>query len=104
MAEGLRKRHGDVVFAVEPANDGGYILAGGTNSFGDRDFDIWLWKVDDKGSIPACRGDWIKKTDIQARETQSVAREGHQVSRDTHVIPKESHACRGGALNAAWIP
>ncbi len=92
MQKAYGSEHGDVVFAVQPAEDGGYILAGGTNSFGDRDFDIWLWKVDDKGNIPACRGYWIKNTDIRARETQSIAREGHRVSRDTHVIPKESHA------------
>jgi len=41
---------GDVVYSILQTSDGGYLLAGRTNSFGSGDYDMYLVKTDANGS------------------------------------------------------
>ena len=41
----------DVAFSIRQTSDGGYIVAGFTNSFGAEDGNIWILKLDQTGSI-----------------------------------------------------
>jgi hypothetical protein len=41
----------DRAYTVVTTNDGGYALAGSTNSFGSKDVDYWLIKVDSHGNL-----------------------------------------------------
>ena len=85
-------QHGDAAFAIQQAKDGGYIAVGGTNSFGDHDYDVWMWKLDEKGEISTCQEGWRKSTNVTAKDATAVVKEGSMRGRNTHVRPKESHA------------
>jgi hypothetical protein len=41
----------DIGFATEPTSDGGYIVAGSTESFGAGDEDVWVLKLNAQGGI-----------------------------------------------------
>ena len=41
----------DVAFSIQQTGDGGYIVAGGTNSFGSVGFDFWVLKLNPDGTV-----------------------------------------------------
>jgi hypothetical protein len=54
-ARGYGGRGGDAAYCVQNTTDGGYIVAGCTNSFGAGGCDFWVLKLDSNGGV-----DWQK--------------------------------------------
>ncbi len=82
---------GDAALAIQPTGDGGYILAGGTNSSERRYYDVWLWKVDERGEIPNCQRGWSKQTTATTRDLTENGIETGKKGKDTYAIPREAH-------------
>ena len=43
-------KYNDILFSIVNSGDGGFIVAGGTESFGNRDYDAYLIKLDKNGN------------------------------------------------------
>jgi hypothetical protein len=44
----------DYAYSIQQTSDGGYIVAGLTDSFGAGSYDFWVLKLDGSGEIPGC--------------------------------------------------
>ncbi|HHT9118855.1 MAG TPA: hypothetical protein ACFYD1_09490, partial [Candidatus Hypogeohydataceae bacterium YC38] len=72
----------DMARSIQQTSDGGYIVAGDTQSFNERDADLWVLKLRPDGSIgPSCR--FIRSTNL-------FVEDGSALAGDTRVIPEES--------------
>ena len=59
----------DYAYSIQQTTDGGYIVAGSTDSFGagGYDYDFWVLKLDSSGEISGC--DTIKTSNAPVRNT-----------------------------------
>jgi hypothetical protein len=82
--------------AIRPTIDGGYVVAGLTDSVGAGDDDFWLLKLDDAGEIPDCylmRNSWAATADTAASVTdsQATASDADASVRTLSVDPQNSY-------------
>ncbi|RLI80952.1 MAG: hypothetical protein DRP01_11435, partial [Archaeoglobales archaeon] len=75
--------------SIRQTDDGGYIVAGFTGSFGAGGGDFWILKLDEKGEIPNCP--YGNDTYAEVNETQVSPINTSATVRDTNVDPQETY-------------
>jgi uncharacterized delta-60 repeat protein len=78
----------DRAYSAQQASDGGYIVAGATQSFGAGGDDMWLLKLDSSGGL-----EWQK---AYGGTDQDIAYSVMQTWDDGYVVAGRSHSFQGG--------
>jgi len=81
----------DLATSINPTQDGGYVVAGATNSFGVGEMDIWVLKVDANGNILGCPGGLIKTTSSISTMTNATVNLSNETVQTTYVSPKNGN-------------
>jgi uncharacterized delta-60 repeat protein len=89
----------DSAYSVQQTSDGGYMMAGGTKSFGVVGIDAWVLNVKANGKIPDCdaigTGDvTVSDTSATVGDTSVAASVSPAVLADTAVSPQDTLAER----------
>ena len=61
----------DEAETIQLTNDGGYIVAGHTESFGAGDKDIWILKLDSEGNLGDCSEDFVEDSNASTNNSGS---------------------------------
>ena len=85
----------DVAYSIQQTSDGGYIVAGYTNSFGAGGGDLWVLKLDSGGDIAECRliGDstaTVTDTSVVGSDTSVSGVDSTATTGDTSVTASDS--------------
>ena len=75
--------------SIQQTDDGGYIVAGSTYSFGAGYYDFWVLKLDENGEIPNCP--YGNDTYAEVNETQVSPINTSATVRDTNVDPQDTY-------------
>ena len=73
----------DIAHSIQQSDDGGYIVAGETDSFGARGYDVWVLKLNFDGSV-----NW-EKTYSTSRD--DVAYSIHQTANGSYLVTTTLH-------------
>ena len=79
----------DGAWSIQQTDDGGYIVAGGTDSFRAGDWNVWVLKLDEDGDIPGCNivgeSDAVVTTPyVEVTNTNAIVQETHAIVIDTN--------------------
>ncbi len=84
----------DYAICVRQTSDGGYIVAGGTDSFGAGDYDAWILKLDSTGNI-----DWQNTYGGTGRDFPNCIQ---QTSDGGYIVASDTNSFGAGSYDA-WI-
>jgi uncharacterized delta-60 repeat protein len=85
----------DSARSVQETSDGGYIVAGNTESFGTGESDILILKLDSNGDIDSSCA-FIGDSDATIEDTGIYAEDTHEDPVDTYVDPEDTYVDFGG--------
>lgn len=80
----------DYAVSVIEAREGGYIITGGTASFGSGGYDMWVLKTDANGVLPSSSG--MKSTSLQTTTPGFFTTISGIVPQATTIIPNPSNS------------
>ena len=83
-------------WSIQQDSDGGYVVAGSTESFGVGNYDFWILKLNEGGSIPECplgvdSAASITTSNVTASNTDISGANSTAVVDSTNVTPSDSH-------------
>jgi len=78
----------DDAYSIQQTSDGGYILAGRTNSFGAGGYDAWVLKLDSLGNVLGCPAGLIGGTSVTAIGTTATVTLTAVTGQDTSITPQ----------------
>ena len=84
----------DLARSMQQTTDGGYIVAGGTRSFGDGSYDFWVMKLDGNGAIT-----WQK---TYGGEGYDYATSIQQTADGGYIVAGDTSSFGAGGLDA-WV-
>jgi uncharacterized delta-60 repeat protein len=80
----------DIAHAIQQTNDGGYIVAGQTASWGVGQYDFWIYKLSPEGNInPRCA--FIRSTNAEVSDTDIIAEDTDITSENTDITPGDTN-------------
>jgi len=87
----------DSALSTKKTADGGYILAGFTDSFGSGSFDFLILKLDANGDIPSCAiigssDATVSDTSVSPSDTSVTPMDTNITPQSTDILPQESDA------------
>ena len=78
----------DIAYFIQQTDDGGYVVAGETNSWGGNKKDAWILKLASNGDInPTCA--FIRSSDVEVLDTDISPVNTHLVPQDTDIVPQD---------------
>ena len=88
---------GDYAHSIQQTSDGGYVVAGYTNSFGDGGLDLWVLRLNSDGEIPGCSAMGSSETIVfdtsaTVNTTGVIPEESSVVPVNTNVAPEDTVA------------
>ncbi|BCD63155.1 hypothetical protein NitYY0826_C2052 [Nitratiruptor sp. YY08-26] len=84
----------DVAYSIQQTDDGGYILTGGTLSFGAQNADAWVLKLDSNGNV-----EWQKR---YGESNWDHANSVQQTDDRGYIIAGRTNSF-GGGIRDAWV-
>jgi hypothetical protein len=92
----------DSARSIQQTPDGGYIVAGVTESYGEGNQDVWVLKLDENGSIPNCP--LVSPSNMEASQASVTAIDSNLSVRDLTLTPKyfSSDVEESQVLVRAW--
>jgi uncharacterized delta-60 repeat protein len=79
----------DWAYSIQQTSDGGFVVAGFTNSFGAGSYDSWVLKLDANGDIdPSCT--FIADTAVTGVDSGAVPANTGVTGADTFVVPADT--------------
>jgi len=86
----------DLAHAIEQTQDGGYVVAGWTETFGAGDMDMWVLKLDANGNMSGCQEGLIGTTSVVPYNTSATMSQCNKTGQTTYVSPKSGSATVNG--------
>ena len=91
----------DYAYSIQQTSDGGYIVAGGTVSFGAGGSDFWILKLDSDGSV-AWQKTYGGLNDDYAQSIQQTSDGGYIVAGNTHSSGAGTYGILGTQTQPRW--